>query len=68
MRVCIEDTGACAGDSGRGKARPDAFKGVGVCINLGRERAVVEAVGVDVVVREGEEHGVAGTAISTNPA
>ena len=66
LRVCIEDTCACAGDSGRSKTRPDTFKGLGVCIDLGRERAIVETVGVEVVVREGKEHAVADTATSAN--
>ena len=59
MRVCIEDAGACAGDARRSQTRPNAFKRLGIGINLGRERTKVDAIVVKVVVREGEERAVA---------
>lgn len=58
MRVCIEDTGACASDTRRSKTRSHAFKGVCVGINFGGQRTKVDPIVVEVVVREGKEHAV----------
>ena len=64
MRVCVEDTSACASDARRSKTRPNAFKRLGIGVNVSGERTKVNAIVVGVVVREGEEHAIARAATS----